>query len=54
MALAIGAAKVVATGRNGRALDDLVRRFGPRVRPAPMTGVEADDRRRVAELGAGG
>ncbi len=34
-------------------LDDLVRRFGPRVRAAPMTGVEADDRRRIGELAGG-
>lgn len=53
VALAMGAAKVVATGRNGRALDDLVRRLGPRVRPAPMSGVEADDRRRIIELADG-
>jgi alcohol dehydrogenase len=53
VALAMGAAKVVATGRNGRALEDLVRRFGPRVVPAPMTGVEADDRHRIGELAAG-
>jgi len=53
VALAMGAGKVVATGRNGRALDDLVRRFGPRVRPAPMTGVEEDDRRLIVELADG-
>lgn len=53
VALAMGAGKVVATGRNAAALDDLVRRFGPRVRPAPMTGVEADDRRRIGELADG-
>jgi alcohol dehydrogenase len=53
VALAMGAGKVVATGRNGRALDDLVRRFGPRVRPAQMTGVEADDRRRIIECAGG-
>ena len=53
VALAMGAGKVVATGRNGRALNELVRRFGPRVRPAPMTGVEADDRRRIVELADG-
>jgi alcohol dehydrogenase len=53
VALAMGAAKVVATGRNGRALEDLVRRFGPRVRPAQMTGVEADDRRRIGETANG-
>lgn len=53
VALAMGAGKVVATGRNIRALDDLVRRFGPRVRPAPMTGVEADDRRSIVEIAGG-
>jgi alcohol dehydrogenase len=53
VALAMGAGKVVATGRNVRALDALVRRFGPRVRAAPMTGVEADDRRRIGECAEG-
>jgi alcohol dehydrogenase len=53
VALAMGAAKVVATGRNRRALDDLVRRFGPRVRPAQMIGVETDDRQRIIELAGG-
>jgi len=53
VALAMGAAKVVATGRNERALDDLVRRFGPRVRPAPMTGAEEDDRRRIGQVADG-
>jgi alcohol dehydrogenase len=40
VALAMGAGRIVATGRNGRALDDLVRRFGPRVIPAQMTGAK--------------
>ncbi len=53
VALAMGAGKVVATGRNRRALDDLVRRFGPRVGPAPMTGVETDDHRLIGELADG-
>jgi len=53
VALAMGAGKVVATGRNTRALDDLVHRFGSRVRPAQMSGVEADDRRRIVELAGG-
>jgi alcohol dehydrogenase len=53
VALAMGAGKVVATGRNVRTLDDLARRFGPRVRPARMTGVEADDRRLISELAGG-
>ena len=53
VALAMGAGRVVATGRNGKAVDDLVRRFGPRVRPARMTGVEADDRRLIADAADG-
>jgi alcohol dehydrogenase len=53
VALAMGAGKVVATGRNVRALDDLVRRFGPRVRCAQMAGIEADDRRLISELAGG-
>jgi len=43
----------VATGRNPRALDDLVRRFGPRVAAAVMTGDEEADRRRITELAGG-
>jgi len=53
VALAMGAGKVVATGRNREALDDLVRRFGPRVRAAQMSGDESDDRRRIGELAGG-
>jgi len=53
VALAMGAGKVVATGRNGRTLEDLARRFGPRVRPVQMTGVEADDRRLIAQAAGG-
>ena len=53
VALAMGAAKVVATGRNGRALDDLVRRSGSRVRPVQMSGIEADDRQRIIEAAGG-
>ena len=53
VALAMGAGKVVATGRNVASLDDLVRRFGPRVRPAPMTGVEDEDRRIIAKTAGG-
>lgn len=53
VALAMGAGKVVATGRNEGALENLVRRFGPRVRPARMTGVEEDDRRHIIEVAAG-
>jgi alcohol dehydrogenase len=53
VALAMGAGTVVATGRNPHALEDLGHRFGPRVRPARMTGVEADDRRRIIETAGG-
>jgi len=49
VALAMGAGTVVATGRNQSTLQDLVHRFGSRVRPVPITGVEADDRRRIVE-----
>jgi alcohol dehydrogenase len=53
MALALGAASVVATGRNQKVLDDLVRRFGPRVRPAPMSGDEEADRQRIVDAAPG-
>jgi alcohol dehydrogenase len=53
VAVAMGAARVVATGRNPRALDDLARRFGPRVAAAVMTGDEEADRRRITELAGG-
>jgi alcohol dehydrogenase len=53
VALAMGAGRVVATGRNARALEDLARRLGPRVRPLQMTGAEADDRRRIGEAADG-
>ncbi|MBL6936906.1 MAG: zinc-binding dehydrogenase [Alphaproteobacteria bacterium] len=49
VALAMGAATVIAAGRNANALSELVRRHGPRVKPAQMTGVEADDRARILE-----
>jgi alcohol dehydrogenase len=53
VALAMGAGRVVATGRNGRTLDDLAHRFGPRVRTVQFTGVEADDRRLISEAAGG-
>ena len=53
VALAMGAARVVAAGRNPRSLDDLARRFGPRVRPVRMTGVEADDRENIIAAAGG-
>jgi alcohol dehydrogenase len=44
VALAMGASTVIATGRNQQALDDLVRRFGDRVRPVRMVVDEERDR----------
>jgi alcohol dehydrogenase len=53
MALALGAGSVVATGRNQRVLDELVSRYGSRVRPAPMSGDEEADRNRIVETAPG-
>jgi alcohol dehydrogenase len=53
VALAMGAAKVVAVGRNAGSLDALVRRFGPRVRPVQSTGDETNDRLRITEAADG-
>ncbi len=53
VALAMGAGRVVATGRNRRTLDDLAGRFGPRVRTVQFTGAEADDRRLIAQAADG-
>ena len=47
VALALGARCVIAPGRNVAVLDDLVRRFGERVRPVLLAGDEDDDRRRM-------
>lgn len=43
VALAMGAACVVAPGRNDKVLADLVRRFGDRVRTVKLSGNESDD-----------
>jgi len=53
VALGMGAACVIATGRNEQALADLVRRFGPRVRTVPMRGVEEDDRKQILQAAPG-
>jgi alcohol dehydrogenase len=53
VALAMGAARIVAAGRNLDTLDDLARRFGPRVRTVRMTGVEANDRQNIMDAAAG-
>lgn len=47
VALAMGAACVIATGRSEAALDELARRYGPRVRTVAMQGDEAADRARI-------
>ncbi|MGW8378098.1 zinc-binding alcohol dehydrogenase family protein [Streptomyces sp. ODS28] len=44
LALAMGAGRVVAPGRDGAVLDMLAERFGPRVRPVRLTGDEDADR----------
>jgi alcohol dehydrogenase len=49
VALAMGAGCVVAAGRNVAVLDDLVQRFGPRVRTVTLTGEEAVDRERMRQ-----
>jgi NADPH:quinone reductase-like Zn-dependent oxidoreductase len=47
VALAMGAACVVAPGRNEAVLEDLARRFGNRLRPVKLNGHEDDDRERM-------
>jgi alcohol dehydrogenase len=53
VALAMGAGRVVATGRNAQTLDDLAARFGSRVKPVAMTGDEAADRAAIAKAAGG-
>lgn len=53
VALAMGAGCVVAPGRNLAVLEDLVRRFGPRVRPVALTGDETTDRARMIDAAPG-
>lgn len=53
VALAMGAACVVAPGRNEKVLTDLVRRFGARVKPVRLTGVEDDDREAMKRAASG-
>jgi alcohol dehydrogenase len=52
VALAMGVNCVIATGRNEKALGDLVRRFGHRVRAVKMAVNEEEDRRRILEAAA--
>lgn len=53
VALAMGAACVVAPGRNEKVLADLVHRFGPRVRTVKLGGNEDDDRERMRRAAPG-
>lgn len=51
VALGMGAARVIATGRNQGALAQLAGRLGPRVAPVAMTGEEEADRAAIATYG---
>jgi NADPH:quinone reductase-like Zn-dependent oxidoreductase len=53
VALAMGAARVVAPGRNEKILADLVRRLGARVRPVKLSGNENDDREQMKRAAQG-
>jgi alcohol dehydrogenase len=53
LALAMGAGRVVAPGRNRAVLDLLADRFGPRVRPVELTGDEAADRAAMSAAARG-
>ena len=53
VALAMGAGCVVAPGRNRTMLEDLARRFGPRVRTVRLSGDEAEDRERMRRAAPG-
>src|SRR5882724_7464729 len=53
VALAMGAACVIAPGRNEQVLADLARRFGDRLRPVKLSGSEDDDRARMQQAAPG-
>ena len=53
VALAMGAACVVAPGRNEKVLTDLARRFGQRVRTVKLSGHEEEDRERMQQAAPG-
>ncbi|WP_454806829.1 alcohol dehydrogenase catalytic domain-containing protein [Paraburkholderia fungorum] len=53
VALAMGARCVVAPGRDAKALADLKRRFGDRVRAVALTGDEAMDREHMQQAAPG-
>jgi NADPH:quinone reductase-like Zn-dependent oxidoreductase len=54
VALGMGAARVVAPGRNETVLADLKRRFGERVITVRLSGNEADDREQMKRAAPGG
>ena len=49
----MGAARIVATGRNEEVLADLEHRLGDRVRTVKMSGDEEEDRRRMQQAAGG-
>jgi alcohol dehydrogenase len=49
VALAMGAACVIAPGRNQAVLQDLAKRFGPRLRPVTLSGDKETDRVRMQQ-----
>lgn len=51
--IAMGAGRIVATGRNAQVLADLERRFGDRVRTVKMSGNEEEDRRQMQRAAGG-
>lgn len=53
MGVAMGAARIVATGRNEEILADLEHRLGDRVRTVKMSGDEQEDRRRMQQAAGG-
>jgi alcohol dehydrogenase len=53
VALAMGAGRVIAPGRNRAALGLLADRFGPRVRPVALTGDETADRAAMSAAAGG-
>ncbi|MCX5384532.1 alcohol dehydrogenase catalytic domain-containing protein [Streptomyces sp. NBC_00083] len=53
VAFAMGAGRVVAPGRNKAVLGLLADRFGPRLRPVPLTGDEAVDRAAMSAAAGG-
>jgi alcohol dehydrogenase len=53
VALAMGAAQVIAPGRNEKVLGDLARRFGDRVRTVRLTGDPEQDQQRMRCAAAG-